>query len=100
VLIEQLIGAADMMLVERTLRFGPAKSCAIGICEFSGCFPLGSLLEAFQIDHVGHNVTHHRLNRQRASPARRARMHEAIRGSITIKNKTISLLGCGSTLIP
>jgi len=27
-------------------------------------------------------------------------MHEAIRGSITIKNKTISLLGCGSTLIP
>ena len=55
-LIEQLIGAAGLLLVQLTLRFGPAEPCTICVGELRGLIPLGSFLEAFQIDHVSHGA--------------------------------------------
>jgi hypothetical protein len=93
-LIEQFIGAAGPMFVQHALRFGSAKPRAIGIGERRGCFPLGSFLDTFKIDQIRHASTHYRYNRQRASLSGRARMHEAVGGSLTIKNAVLTAAGC------
>jgi hypothetical protein len=56
-LVQQIVGARGLQLIQRALRFSSAKPDTVGIGLFCGLFSFTALLEALQINQVPHVKT-------------------------------------------
>src|SRR3954454_23023032 len=91
-LVQETAGAILAVFIERACGLGAAETRAVGLGLLCRLFPLGALLESFQVDHVCHvRLRHPATRRHDNSSAVEMSLYTAQENWLVIRNPRVAL---------